>query len=64
MLFYFRVGKGGGELNATHFKQFPNGTLHIAKLRKEDQGEYMCILKNEPGGSKTAQFKLTVKRKY
>ncbi|XP_066926896.1 inactive tyrosine-protein kinase 7-like [Clytia hemisphaerica] len=60
-VFYFRIGKGGGELNSTYFTTHKNGTLYIPKLRKEDQGKYMCILKNDPGGSKTSQFELTVK---
>jgi len=61
-LFYFGVGKGG-ELNETFFKTLPNGTLYIPKLRAEDKGAYMCILKHDPGTPKTFKFYIRIKSK-
>ena len=60
---YFRIKDRPGPLNETYFKEYKNGTLYIPKLRAKDQGTYMCFLKNEPGGTKSAQFHLTVQSK-
>ena len=60
---YFRIKDRAGALDSTHFKEYDNGTLYIASVKTEDQGTYMCFLKSKPGGTKTAQFRLTVQSK-
>lgn len=62
-LFYFLTGDDGGELNKTFFKTLPNGTLYIPKLRAQDKGIYMCILKHDVDSPKTSKFYIRIKSK-
>ena len=48
-----RYEQGGDRLDKSRFIQHPNGTLHIKRVRLQDQGWYYCIAANH------AEMKLT-----
>lgn len=44
---YFRSKKGGGDLNETHFVRYPNGSMRIESVQRDDVGSYICWLKHQ-----------------
>lgn len=57
-----RYDRVGDKLDRRRFIPYFNGTLHIKRVRLEDQGEYFCLAANR-GAMKVTKFSLVVKGK-
>ena len=57
-----RYDRSGDKLDRRRFIPYFNGTLHIKRVRLEDQGSYFCIAANR-AAMEITNFSLVVKSK-